>query len=130
MLPQIDVVLPMGSVKWAPYIAIACRFVRMQDYPQDRIGITVSYLYCEKEDLAPLVEVCRDFDVTLVTGAADREDGFRTPLCCVFKRAACLRHRLIGGFFGGLRSIAFRLGCLSLSLPSSDRFRSFFFRCN
>ena len=81
MSHTIDVVFPIGSAGWVPYLANACRFVRAQNYPQEKIGIVVSYLYSKVEPLSDLADVCREYDATLVMSRADADDGFRTPLC-------------------------------------------------
>lgn len=75
----IDVVFPIGSMEWLPYLHNACRFVMQQQYPRKHMGIIISYLYRQEEPLTQLVELCREFEATLVMAPGGR-DAFETPL--------------------------------------------------
>jgi predicted glycosyltransferase involved in capsule biosynthesis len=75
----IDVVFPIGSMAWLPYLRNACRFVMQQQYPRQHIGIIISYLYRQEEPLTELAELCRELEATLVMAQGDR-DAFETPL--------------------------------------------------
>jgi hypothetical protein len=66
-LPSIDVVFPMSRMWYLPYLENSLRSVRAQDYPQELLGITISFVVEDpEEDIAELAELCREFDATLV----------------------------------------------------------------
>ena len=84
----IDIVLPISSIGWLPYLCNACRSIRNQRYPQDYIGIIVSYLYGSEEPLETIASLCRDFDALLVQTKRRQMEAFETPLA----RNAGARH--------------------------------------
>lgn len=76
----IDVVFPIGSMDWIPYLRNACRFVRMQKYKQEKVGIIISYLYNKDEPMEQLAKTCRDYDAILVITKGSQKNAFETPL--------------------------------------------------
>jgi predicted glycosyltransferase involved in capsule biosynthesis len=84
----IDVVLPISSINWLPYLRNSCRSIRNQKYPQDHIGIIVSYLYGSEEPLETMASLCRDFEALLVQKKRRQVEAFETPLA----RNAGARH--------------------------------------
>lgn len=78
---SIDVVFPIGSVWWLPYLRNSCLGIARQDYPDHKTGIIVSYLSKDpSEQIDGLAILCKEFNTVLVSGCGKAE-AFETPLC-------------------------------------------------
>jgi predicted O-methyltransferase YrrM len=66
-LPSIDVVIPVSRMWYLPYLENSLRSIRRQDYPQDLLGITISFVAEDPgEDIGELCDLCRELDASIV----------------------------------------------------------------
>jgi hypothetical protein len=81
LINSIEIVFPIGSMWWLPYLRNSCLGIVRQDYPAHKTGITVSYLSKDpSEQIGGLAMLCKEFNAVLVSGCGKAE-AFETPLC-------------------------------------------------